>query len=281
MSDMSDDALPTLFVPHGGGPCFFMDWDPPDAWDRMGAWLRGAGGLVGMRPKAVLVVSGHWEERDFTVNAQAAPGLLYDYHGFPEHTYRLEYPAPGSPALAARVRGLLSAAGLPAAEDHRRGLDHGVFIPFKLIYPQADIPVVQLSLRAGLDPEEHLAAGRALAPLRRQGVLIVGSGMSFHNMRRFRFAGGGAPDPDSVLFDAWLGEAVARPAPERARRLAGWAGAPGGRASHPREEHLIPLHVAAGAAGDDPGRRVFQDNVLGSMQSAYLFGHAPRGAGAA
>jgi aromatic ring-opening dioxygenase catalytic subunit (LigB family) len=273
MKDMSDHALPTLFVPHGGGPCFFMDWNPPDAWDRMGAWLRGADGLVGERPKAVLVVSGHWEEPAFTVNAQAAPDLLYDYHGFPEHTYRLTYPAPGSPGLAAEVRDLLSAAGLPAGEDHGRGLDHGVFIPFKLIYPQADIPVVQLSLRAGLDPQEHVAAGRALAPLRSRGVLIVGSGMSFHNMRRFRF-GGGAPDPDSVLFDAWLAEAVALPAQERARALAGWAQAPGGRASHPREEHLIPLHVVAGAAGDDPGRRVFQDNVLGSMQSAYMFGQA-------
>lgn len=270
---MTSEALPTLFVPHGGGPCFFMDWDPPDAWDRMGAWLRGAAELVGVRPKAVLVVSGHWEEPAFTVNAKAVSSLLFDYHGFPEHTYRLTYPAPGAPELAAQARDLLAAAGLPAGEEHRRGLDHGVFVPFKLIYPQADIPVVQMSLRTGLDPAEHIAAGRALAPLRRQGVLIVGSGMSFHNMRRFRFRGKGPSDPDSVNFDAWLDETVALPAEERARRLVGWAGAPGGRASHPREEHLIPLHVVAGAAGDDPGREVFQDEVLGSRQSAYMFGH--------
>jgi aromatic ring-opening dioxygenase catalytic subunit (LigB family) len=268
---MTSKTLPTLFVPHGGGPCFFMDWNPPDAWDRMGAWLRSVPDLVGVRPKAVLVVSAHWEEPAFTVNTQAAPGLLYDYYGFPEHTYRLSYPAPGSPALAAQVREHLETADLPTAEEHRRGLDHGVFIPFKLIYPAADIPVVQLSLRAGLDPAEHIAAGRALAPLRDQGVLIVGTGMSYHNMRRFRFDGSGL-DPDSVRFDTWLTETVALPSHERAQRLIGWAQAPGGRASHPEEEHLIPLHVVAGAAGEDVGRRTFHDQVLGSAQSAFMFG---------
>jgi aromatic ring-opening dioxygenase catalytic subunit (LigB family) len=269
---MATETLPTLFVPHGGGPCFFMDWDPADTWDRMAAWLRAVPGRVGVRPRAILVVSGHWEEPAFTVNAQDAPPLLYDYGGFPEHTYHLTYPVPGSPALAAEVRGLLSAAGFLTAEEHRRGLDHGVFIPFKLIYPDADVPVVQVSLRAGLDPTEHLAMGRALAPLRRQGVLIVGSGMSFHNMRRFRWDGAGV-DPDSVRFDSWLADAVAAPPREREQRLAAWAKAPGGRAAHPREEHLLPLHVVVGAAGDDPGRRVFEDRVLGSAQSAFLFGH--------
>jgi aromatic ring-opening dioxygenase catalytic subunit (LigB family) len=234
---MTTSTLPTLFVPHGGGPCFFMDWDPPDAWDRMGAWLRGVPELVGARPKAVVVISAHWEEDAFTVNAQTAPPLLFDYFGFPAHTYR--------------------------------GLDHSVFIPFKLIYPDADIPIVQLSLRTGLDPAEHIAAGRALAPLRREDVLIVGTGMSYHNMRGFRFSGTGA-NPDSQRFDAWLAEAVA--APDREQRLCAWAQAPGGRASHPREEHLIPLHVVAGAASDEPGRRVFQDQVLGSAQSAFMFG---------
>ncbi|WP_162937705.1 DODA-type extradiol aromatic ring-opening family dioxygenase [Indioceanicola profundi] len=267
------DKLPTLFVPHGGGPCFFMEWNPPDAWNRMGDWLRGVSGLIGARPKAVLVVSGHWEEPSFTVNAQAAPPLLYDYNGFPEHTYRLTYPAPGSPALAAQVRELLSKAGSPTAEDHRRGLDHGVFIPFKLIYPDADIPVVQLSLRTGLDPAEHIAMGRALEPLREQGVLIVGSGMSFHNMRRFRWDGSSL-DPDSVRFDSWLAETVEAEPAERERRLTAWADAPSGRVSHPREEHLLPLHVVAGAAGGDLGHRVFEDRVLGSAQSAFLFGKA-------
>ena len=268
---MTDNRLPTLFVPHGAGPCFFMDWQPADTWNRMGDWLRSVPDLVGERPKAVLVVSAHWEAPAFTVNAQSAPELLFDYGGFPPHTYQLEYPAPGSPELARQVQTLLGDAGLASAADHQRGLDHGVFIPFKLIYPDADVPVVQLSLRRGLDPAEHLAAGRALAPLREQGVLIVGTGMSFHNMRRFRFDNAGI-DPASELFDAWLAETVALPADQRAQRLLGWSSAPGGREAHPREEHLLPLHVLAGAAGDDAGRRVFEDRVLGSVQSAYMFG---------
>lgn len=268
---MTTQALPTLFVPHGAGPCFFMDWEPADTWSRMGEWLGAVPERLGARPEAILVVSGHWEAPAFTVNAQAAPPLLYDYTGFPAHTYELSYPVAGAPALAARVQALLGAAGFAADAEHARGLDHGVFIPLKMIYPEADVPIVQLSLRAGLDPAEHLAAGRALAALRDEGVLIIGSGMSYHNMRRFRFDEA-ALDPDSVRFDEWLTETVALPAPLRAQRLKDWAAAPGGRAAHPREEHLLPLHVVAGAAGEDSGRRVFQDRVLGSVQSAFEFG---------
>lgn len=272
---MTEDPFPTLFVPHGGGPCFFMDWDPPDTWSRMAAWLRGTVDAAGARPSALVVISGHWEQPVVTVNSAPRPALLYDYHGFPEHTYRIEWPAPGSPALAARIRELLSAAGIDNAADTERGLDHGVFIPMKLAFPEADVPVVQLSLLQGLDPATHLAVGRALAPLRREGVLLVGSGMSYHNMSRFRF-GGGPVDPDSERFDAWLAESVALAPQERERRLVAWAEAPGGRAAHPREEHLLPLHVVAGAAQDDAGERVFRDTVMGSVQSAFRFG-APVG----
>ena len=263
--------LPTLFVPHGAGPCFFMDWQPADTWQRMGDWLRAVPQLVGERPRALLVVSGHWEMPAFTVNAAERHQLLFDYGGFPPHTYELTWPAAGSPDLAAEVSDLLGAAGLPAGEERMRGLDHGVFVPFKLIYPNADLPVVQLSLRQGLDPAEHLAAGRALAPLRERGVLIVGSGMSYHNMRGFRFDGIGL-NQDSVIFDDWLAETVALPPAERERRLSEWAQAPSARAAHPREEHLLPLHVVAGAAGDAPGRRVFEDRVLATAQSAFMFG---------
>lgn len=270
---MTTAKFPTLFVPHGGGPCFFMDWNPPDAWDGMANWLRSVAGLVGARPQAVLVISAHWEAPAFTVNTQAAPGLLYDYYGFPAHTYELTYPAPGAPALAAEVRGLVAAAGLPVAEENERGLDHGVFVPFKLIYPDADIPIVQLSLRVGLDPAAHIAAGRALAPLREQGVLIVGTGMSYHNMQRFQRDGKGF-DPDSQRFDTWLANTVARPAAEREQALVGWERAPAARAAHPQEEHLLPLHMAAGAASGDGGWQVFQDRVLGSTQSAFMFGSA-------
>lgn len=270
---MASARLPTLFVPHGGGPCFFMDWNPPDAWDHMAAWLRSVDSRVGRRPQAVLVISAHWQAPAFSVNAQAAPGLLYDYYGFPAQTYELTYAAPGSPALAGHVYDLLAAAGLPVAQETERGLDHGVFVPFKLIYPDADVPIVQLSLRAGLDPAAHIAAGRALAPLREQGVLIVGTGMSYHNMQRFQ-RDGSRFDPDSEHFDDWLAHTVTLPPAERERALVAWERAPAARAAHPQEEHLLPLHMVAGAAGDDDGRQVFQDRVLGSAQSAFMFGSA-------
>lgn len=160
---------------------------------------------------------------------------------------------------------------LPVAEEDQRGLDHGVFIPFKLVYPEADIPIVQLSLRAGLDPAEHVAAGRALAPLRDENVLIVGTGMSYHNMQRFQRDGNGF-DPDSKAFDAWLADTVTASPEKRAERLISWARAPAARAAHPTEEHLMPLHVVAGAAEQDAGRRVFEDRVLGSARSAFMFG---------
>jgi len=269
---MSATRMPTIFLPHGGGPCFFMDWNPPDTWNRMAAWLRGVIATLPEKPKAIVVVSGHWEADAYTVTANAQPPLIFDYYGFPPHTYQLKFPAPGSPTLAARIVDLLQGAGLPAAEDAQRGFDHGVFIPMKLVTPDADIPVVQLSLHNGLSPAEHMAAGKALEPLRDEGVLIVGSGMSFHNMRRFSFGPTRNVDPDSLLFDAWLVDAVGQEPAQRAQTLAAWAAAPGGRGSHPREEHLIPLHVIAGAGGEDAGTRIFADHVMGSAQSAFQFG---------
>ncbi len=259
--------LPTFYVPHGAGPCFFMEWTrgPADTWARTEAFLRGLVSTLPERPSAILVVSGHWEEPLFTVGAGAAPGLIFDYYGFPEHTYELTFPAPGSPALAGRVRELLSQAGIASAEDPERGFDHGVFVPLKLAIPDADIPVVQLSLRATLDPAEHIAAGQALAPLRDEGVLIVGSGMSWHNMRGFSPAYTAA----SADFDAWLADAVKDPA-----RLARWADAPNGRLAHPREEHLAPIFLAAGAAQGERASPVFRDTVMDVVVSAFRFGEA-------
>ena len=261
--------LPTLFIPHGAGPCFFMEWTrgPADTWDRTAAWLQGLVATLPERPKAILVVSGHWEAPQFTVGASPRPELIFDYYGFPEETYRLRFDAPGSPALAARVRELLDAAGLPAAEDPERGWDHGVFVPLKLVTPDADIPVVQLSLRADLDPAAHLAAGRALAPLRDEGVLIVGSGMSWHNMRGFS----PAYTAKSEAFDAWLSEALAEPS-ARDAALLHWDKGPYAREAHPREEHLAPLFVAAGAAEGEPGRQAFRDIAMDVAISGYAFG---------
>lgn len=237
-------------------------------WDGLAAYLRGIDASLGIRPKAVLVVSGHWENPRPTLNVSAKPGLLFDYYGFPEHTYRLKYPAAGAPELAERVRILLGRAGIETDVESKRGLDHGVFVPFLLIYPDADVPILQLSLQAGLDPESHLEIGHALAPLRDQGILIVGSGMSYHNLADM-FSGRGAAA--GAAFDAWLGESVQDPA-TREQRLAKWREAPGGAASHPREEHLIPLMVAAGAAQSDRGIRSFGEVIGGKPISGFQFG---------
>ncbi len=270
---MSDSAplLPTLYIPHGGGPCFFMDWTmgPPDTFDRMAGWLREFGRRHA-EVKALLVISAHWEAEEVTVQTAARPPLLFDYYGFPEHTYKLTWPAPGSPALAGRVGALLSEAGIEVHQDPLRGFDHGTFIPLKVAFPEARIPTVQLSLHTGLDAATHLSVGRALAPLRSEGVLVVGSGLSFHNMQAFMRPG------DSLArsreFDSWLGRTCASHGRERASALASWSEAPWGRFCHPREEHLLPLMVVAGAAEHEPGRRVFEDVLMGVVISAFEFG---------
>ena len=266
-------TMPTFFIPHGGGPCFFMDWTlmggPADTWDKTEAWLRGLLVMLPQRPKGIVVISGHWEEQAFTASTAERPGMIFDYSGFPPHTYQLSYPAPGAPALAERVVSLLREAGLPAATDALRGFDHGVFIPFLLVDPEASIPVVPLSLQRDLDPEQHLAAGRALATLRDEGILIVGSGMSYHNMRGYRTP---AAVATSATFDKWLTQAVQAEPDARWAALTRWAEAPAAVSSHPREEHLLPLMVAAGAGFDAAGSKPFTDNVMMADISAFRFG---------
>ncbi|NLD69259.1 MAG: dioxygenase [Limnobacter sp.] len=263
--------MPSFYVPHGAGPCFFMDWNPPGAWDRMAAFLKGLRETLPARPTAIVLVSGHWLEPTFTLTGHERPPLIFDYYGFPPHTYELRYPAPGQPALAAQAADLLGAAGIAARIDTERGFDHGAFIPLKLMFPDADIPVIQLSLRRDMDPLAHLDAGRALATLRDEGVLIVGSGMSFHNMRGY---GDPRYTPISAEFDDWLAAAVASPAQQRDALLQDWTQAPQARHCHPSgaEEHLIPLLVAAGAAGDSPGRTVYSERIMETTISAFRFG---------
>ncbi|HEX8711165.1 MAG TPA: class III extradiol ring-cleavage dioxygenase [Terracidiphilus sp.] len=261
---------PAIFLPHGGGPCFFMDWiwGPADTWHATQRFLEGLAATLPETPRALLVISGHWEEPVFTAGAAAAPKLIFDYSGFPEHTYRLTWPAPGDPKLAARLAQMLGEAGLPAATDANRGYDHGVFVPLKVAFPEAQIPVVTLSLDSSLDPALHLSAGRALEPLRDEGVLVVGSGMSFHNLRAYL-----RPETldRSRAFDAWLTRAVESSVPERENQLMSWRKAPFAAFAHPREEHLAPLFVAAGAGGQAPGRRIFTGEPMGAAISAYRF----------
>jgi len=263
--------LPVVYIPHGGGPWSYVDMGLPES-EVMGL-ARYWEGLPAVAPgaEAVLVVSAHWETEVPTLMTSASPPMLYDYYGFPPASYDITWPAPGAPALAGRVRELLEGAGFTAAEDAERGFDHGTFVPLKRAYPEPKLPTLQVSMLADLDPARHLALGRALAPLRDEGVFIVGSGMSYHNMRGFRKA---SSRPASVAFDDWLQAAVTAAPDERDRRLAGWLEAPHARDVHPREEHLLPLMVAAGAAGDDPGAIAYGEDIMGVRVSGVQFGAA-------
>ena len=256
--------LPTYFVSHGGGPWPWLDdWRPMMA--QLEASLVRIAAEVGEKPKAVLVVTGHWEEREFTVSTAAKPGMVYDYGGFPPHTYQVVYPAPGEPSVGERALALLAAAGVPARADDRRGYDHGTFTPLVAIYPDADVPIVQVSIKLGYDPEAHLAAGRALAPLREEGVLIVGSGLSYHNLREM----GPRAKDTSKRFDDWLQATMAAAPAERTARLKAWSEAPDARKAHPEEDHLIPLMVAVGAAEGEASACVYhQEDFFGGVTAS-------------
>jgi len=268
---MRTQTLPAYFISHGGGPWPWMKDQMSGAYDRLEAALNDMPRQLGTKPKAVLVISGHWEERNFMVMSSPHPPMIYDYMGFPEHTYRIKYGAPGSPRTAERVLQLLEGAGFSVFPDPKRGFDHGTFAPLAVIYPDADVPVLQLSLKHGYEPREHLAIGRALAPLRDEGVLILGSGLSYHNLREF---GPRAKIP-SAAFDLWLRETLISASPEeRASRLLEWQTAPSAREAHPQEDHLMPLMVVVGAAGDDRATLVYhEDNFFGGITvSSFMFG---------
>lgn len=242
-------ATPTiLFLSHGGGPLPLLG-DP--GHQKMVGALRGlAAGIP--RPSAILVISAHWEEAVPTLTASAAPSLLYDYYGFPPESYQIQYPCPGSPALAQRIHEVLSAAGMVPGMDAQRGLDHGVFVPLKIMFPEADIPCVQLSLLSSVDPQAHLEMGEALRALDEENLLVIGSGFSFHNMRAFFTPDTPETRAMNLAFEDWLQETCHSPAlsdAERRDRLLHWADAPHARYCHPREEHLLPLHVCQGLAG--------------------------------
>ncbi|HYC36137.1 MAG TPA: class III extradiol ring-cleavage dioxygenase [Usitatibacter sp.] len=262
--------LPTYFLSHGGGPWPWLDGPFRRQFDKLEQALAGLPAELGVKPRAILVVTGHWEAPQFSVKSGAKPGMIYDYSGFPAHTYSIQYQAPGSPEVAARVKELLDAAGIPVALDPDRGFDHGTFTPLAVMYPEADVPVVQLSVKAGYDPGEHLAVGRALAPLRDEGVLIVGSGLSWHNLRMM----GPAARAPSEAFDGWLHQAMESEPSRRTRLLERWDAAPASRLAHPQEDHFIPLLVAVGAAEAEPATRTYheRDFMGGVTASSYRFG---------
>lgn len=261
--------LPTLFLSHGS-PTLALDPGPArDDFAALGRTLP--------RPKAVLCVSAHWETPAPAVSGAARPETIHDFHGFPDELYAIRYPAPGAPELAARAAGLLGGAGIETAIDPGRGLDHGAWVPLRIMYPEADVPVAQLSLQTPLGPAHHLAVGRALAPLREDGVLILASGSATHNLRDFGGRAYDAPALPYVLeFEAWLMRAVAE---GEVGALADWrARAPHAATNHPTDEHLLPLFVALGAAqgeargkagnGRVPGRLVHASHTWGILSMA-------------
>lgn len=262
--------MPAIFLPHGGGPWPWVDLglDPREKQE-MQSYLEGLAKGLPAKPRALLVISAHWEAKQPALMVHPSPPMLYDYYGFPKESYAVQWPAPGAPELAPRVAELLRQAGFSTSSDAERGFDHGTFVPLKLAWPEADVPTLQLSLKAGLDPAEHLAMGRALLPLRDDGVLIVGSGMTYHNMRGFFDA---KENPVSEEFDAWLREAGAAEQSARERALVEWQKAPAARRVHPREEHLLPLMVIAGAAGGDRATIPYRGSYSGKRLSAYHYG---------
>lgn len=256
-----------LYFPHGGGPLPLLG-EPGHA--AMNAFLRGFPTTLA-KPDAIVVISAHWEQPVVSITAGSSPELLFDYYGFPPETYEYRYPAPGQPELAARVHGLLGEAGIEARLDPQRGFDHGLFVPLLLMYPEAEIPCIQISLHDSLDAALHLQIGKALASLRGDNLLILGSGFSFHNLRELMSKRDAAIDPRNRAFEDWLAQTMSDAdldESERERRLAEWIEAPDARFCHPREEHLLPLQVCYGIA-QQPAATVFQEPVAGYVASAY------------
>jgi len=263
------DGVQIVYFSHGGGPLPILG---DASHQKMIEFMAHLPERL-RKPEAILVISAHWEESAATLLGAANPPMFYDYYGFPEQAYEINYPAPGSPALAERIAAHLKDAGFPARIDALRGFDHGLFIPLKMMYPEADIPALQLSLLRGLDPQAHLALGKALRGLSGENILVIGSGSSFHNMRAFSWEGLETPDPANDAFQNWLIETCTSPLSqaEREQRLGAWEQAPYARYCHPREEHLLPLLVCAGMA-DAPAELVFDDTILGKRGTAFLWG---------
>jgi len=268
IQESSEGGGQIIYFSHGGGPLPILGDKSHEAMidfmRQLPVQLR--------KPDAILVISAHWEEGAATVLGARTPDMFYDYYGFPDEAYQITYPAPGSPDLARRIVELLGNSRMQARVDPDRGFDHGLFIPLKLMYPEADVPSLQLSLIHGLSPAAHIALGRALRELLHQNILVVGSGFSFHNMRAFSWQGINAPDSANEAFQDWLIETCTGPMPhsERERRLINWEAAPSARYCHPREEHLLPLHVCLGMA-DTPAKTVFDDHILGKRAVAFLW----------
>ena len=265
---MAQNKAQIVYFSHGGGPLPILG-DP--GHQKMIEFMTALPAQL-RKPDAILVISAHWEEKEATLLGASNPPLFYDYYGFPPAAYEIDYPVAGNPALAEKIAGIFANAEIASRIELERGFDHGVFIPLKLMYPDADIPVVQLSLVRGLDAATHIALGNALRELLTENILIVGSGFSFHNQSAFFNSKPGAPDPANEAFQNWLVETCTASISqsEREKRLIAWEAAPAARYCHPREEHLLPLHVCAGMA-KAPAKVIFDDKILGKRGVAFLW----------
>jgi 4,5-DOPA dioxygenase extradiol len=260
---------PVLYLSHGGGPLPLLG---DKGHQNLINFIREVTPTLGM-PSAILVISAHWEADQPTITSGPFPSLIYDYYGFPKESYEITYPAPGSPELANQIFNLLVNAGIDAKLDPQHGFDHGLFVPLKLMYPNATIPCVQLSLVNSLQAEEHIQIGRALADLRNENVLIIGSGFSFHNIKEIFAPSTAETQAMNKAFEQWLTDTCSSnqySEDEREQRLVNWGGATGARYCHPREEHLLPLHVCYGVARS-AAKQVFEMEIMGKMASAYLW----------
>jgi 4,5-DOPA dioxygenase extradiol len=261
--------MDVLFLSHGGGP---MPLIGDAGHTDMVACLQNIAGQI-EKPSAILVVSAHWEAEVPTITSGAAPPLIYDYYGFPQEAYSVQYPCLGEPVLASKVREVLSRAGIAADLDDQRGFDHGVFVPLKIMYPDADIPCVQLSLMSNLDSAAHLEIGQALQALDCKNLLVIGSGFSFHNMEAFFAPETAESKAMNEAFESWLVQTCASAdisEEECFRRLVQWESAPAARYCHPREEHLLPLHVCYGLTASRCSAS-FELNILNKKASMFLW----------
>nr|XP_026486768.1 extradiol ring-cleavage dioxygenase-like [Vanessa tameamea] len=257
---------PAIFVNHGGGPMPLLGEK-----DHLGltVFLRDeVKKHVNFKVlKAIILVTAHWEEQKVSISSAEHHDLYFDYYGFPPETYKYRYDAPGDPELAKRIQISLKNAGIESKLDPKRGWDHGVFVPMMLINPSADIPIIQVSVLSNQDPEQHYALGQVLYQFRKEGVAIIGSGMSYHNMREFRYS----RDTGKVVnaeFDEYLNKACTSGNDKRKQDLIVWDSQPGAREAHPPRaaEHLMPLIVIAGAGGEGPGERIFNWDMSGTFR---------------
>ena len=258
-----------LYISHGGGPLPLLG---DESHKEMVDCLRGIAANL-KYPSAIIVISAHWEEGIPTITAGAKPSLIYDYYGFPKESYEIKYPVRGNPLLANELYDLCRLNDIDAVLDEQRGFDHGLFVPLKIMYPDANIPCIQISLINSLNPMDHIQIGEALASLKDENALVIGSGFSFHNMRAFFSPSTNESQSMNESFEQWLIDTCSNhnlSESDRTQRLVNWENAPAARYCHPREEHLIPLHVCYGLAKRS-ANQVFTFEVMGKKASAYLW----------